>query len=103
MLASAHHERQLLAYAWAASQILEAHGHDPVQRGEVYFTDTSLFHTLPNVGPAQFHKFETLLDQVAQTVKQSWEEVEASATQPDGPKRPCTRCAFFKRGCRGKT
>ncbi len=99
--AAREHERQLLAYAWAASQVLVAYGGEPVERGEVYFTDTGYPFTLANVGPAAFKRFEALLDEVSQTVGRTWSEVEAAVTGSD-ERRPCGQCPFHGRGCRGK-
>jgi len=96
-VAAARHQRQLQAYAWAASRVLSARS-ERVVAGEVYFTDIGQSHRLGPWTPEALEGIPHLLDQVAQTAQMGWEQVEAMATQQA---RPCDRCGFRGRGCSG--
>jgi len=96
-VAAARHQRQLQAYAWAASRVLSARS-ERVVAGEVYFTDIGQSHRLGPWTPEALEGIPHLLDQVAQTAQMGWEQVEATATQQA---RPCDRCGFRGRGCSG--
>jgi ATP-dependent exoDNAse (exonuclease V) beta subunit len=101
LVAAAGHERQLRAYAWAASQILAAHGHPRVRRGMLYFTALGEPYHYPEWSERDFAELEALLGQIAETVVAPWEEVEAQAIA-SGVSRPCVGCGYLGRGCRGQ-
>jgi ATP-dependent helicase/nuclease subunit A len=96
--AAKKHERQLLAYAWAATQVLEAHGQRPVVRGEVYFTAVGRAVPLGPWGPADFARLAARLDEVAHVAGIGWEDVERLAARAP---RPCPTCGYHRSGCRG--
>ncbi len=96
--AAERHRSQLLAYGWAADRVLRANGKGGVVAGEVYFTALGASHRLGPWQPSDLAAVEGLLEQVADTSRRPWAEVESRAiTEP----RPCDSCGFSGRGCRG--
>lgn len=95
------HRSQLLAYAWAASEVLQGHGETPVRRVEVYFTAAGELVALPRLSDDDLAGFRTLLLAADAAGQRSWEAAEAAATAP-GSTRPCAHCGFYRRGCRGQ-
>jgi len=102
LAAGARHERQLRAYAWAASRILRAHGHPPVRRGLLYFTAVGEFYQYPAWTDEDFDDFEALLHQVGDAAARPFAEIERHAVDGGIP-RPCATCSFRGRTCRGQS
>ena len=98
LAAAQRHRRQLLAYAWAANQVLRNRGLGPVVAGEVYFTDVSAAQRLGVWGDRDLATVESLLVQVGQTATKPWQDVVSEATRRP---RPCDSCGYFGRGCPG--
>lgn len=102
LVAGTRHERQLRAYAWAASQILRAQGQPPVRRGLLYFTSVGEFYSYTPWTDADFEALEALLRQVGEAASRPFAEVERRATR-DAIPRPCAECAYRGRTCRGQS
>ena len=98
--AAQRHQRQLLAYGWAADRILSTRGQGRVVGGEVYFTAAGAAHRFGPWCPEDLVAIEALLADVSRTARTPWAEVEKKATQRP---RPCAGCGFLGRGCRGST
>lgn len=75
--AAERHQRQLLAYAWAADRVLRAHGQPGVHRAEVYFTDVGELVDFDPYTPADFQAFEAELSQVGTVGAMTWDQVQA--------------------------
>jgi ATP-dependent helicase/nuclease subunit A len=100
--AAARHERQLFAYAEAAERVLRGHGQRGVDRGELYFTDRGAVVAFGPWDAADRRRFEARLHDLGETANRGWATVEAEATSGDVA-RPCARCGYWARGCRGAT
>lgn len=95
------HALQLLAYGWAAHQVLDEHDLGPVVGGEVYLTECGVSERLGPWSAADRQRIPDLLGAVADTARKGWRQVERESTLP-AQARPCASCGYRGRGCTGQ-
>tara|TARA_B100000809_G_C14616176_1_gene343081 strand:- start:45 stop:479 length:435 start_codon:yes stop_codon:yes gene_type:complete len=95
------HRSQMLAYSWAANQVLVARDQPPVTRALLYFSDPAILHALPPWTAGDFQDFEAMVEKVYAQSTQAWQEVlDAQLSAPED--RPCKHCAFRGGVCPGR-
>lgn len=62
---------QLLAYSWAATQVLHAQGGEPVVRGAILFTQTGALRRLPDWTAADFASHRANLDAAGAALREA--------------------------------
>ncbi|MBX2803003.1 MAG: UvrD-helicase domain-containing protein [Myxococcales bacterium] len=95
------HASQLLAYGWAANQVLEHRCDTVISRGEVYLTQVGRAVVIGPWTNDVLDRVPALLEEIGLTAGMDWDAVQQKAI--DGPmRRPCDRCGFRGRGCAGQ-
>jgi ATP-dependent helicase/nuclease subunit A len=94
------HSLQLLAYGWAANQVLAGVEGGECRRGQIFFSSLRGWVELPPWSDEDFQRVEECLQHAQQLARNDWSTVVAEA-QSQANKPPCDSCGYLRRGCPG--
>ena len=94
------HSLQLLAYGWAANQILAGTEGGECRRGQIFFSARGDWVEFPPWSDQDFRRVEECLQHAAQVAQSDWLSVLAEAGSGTSPP-PCDSCGYLGKGCTG--
>jgi ATP-dependent helicase/nuclease subunit A len=94
------HSLQLLAYGWAANQILAGAEGGECRGGQIFFSARGDWVDFPPWSDQDFRRVEDCLHHAAKVAQSDWLEVLAEA-RAGTEERPCDSCGYLGKGCPG--